>query len=79
MKHLQKFALKKAVFTCMHTNQFLHIILRSEGFIVAGVTAKQGTYPFIAALGVINPKNPKEIIYVCGGSLVSCKLGQKNL
>jgi hypothetical protein len=33
--------------------------------------AKQGAYPFIAALGIKNPKNPSKIIYVCGGSLIN--------
>jgi secreted trypsin-like serine protease len=47
------------------------LIKRSEGFIVGGENAKQGAYPFMAALGVENKNNPGSIIYVCGGSLVS--------
>ena len=38
---------------------------------MGGKTAKQGAYPFIAALGAKNPNNVSDIIYICGGSLVS--------
>jgi hypothetical protein len=43
------------------------------GFIVGGHFAKKGAYPFIAALGVKNTKNPEklDIIYICGGSLIN--------
>ena len=44
---------------------------KSEGFIVGGKDAKQGAYPFIAALGITHPNKPKDIVYVCGGSLIN--------
>ena len=44
---------------------------KSEGFIVGGKDAKIGAYPFIAALGIVNPKNATSIIYTCGGSLIN--------
>ena len=58
----------------VNLTNFPQIHKRSEGFIVGGENAKQGAYPFMAALGVKNPKNPSETIYVCGGSLVSQKI-----
>ena len=59
------------IFFFPYFTNFPQIRKRSEGFIVGGENAKQGAYPFMAALGVKNPKNPLETIYVCGGSLVS--------
>ncbi len=55
------------------SQQFSQILSSSNGFIVGGEIAKQGAYPFIAAVGVKNPKDPLNLenIYVCGGSLVS--------
>jgi hypothetical protein len=43
------------------------------GSIVGGVEAKKGAYPFIAALGVKNNKNPEklDVVYICGGSLIN--------
>ena len=41
------------------------------GQIVGGVEAKKGSYPFIAALGVKNPKSGLDVIYTCGGSLIN--------
>ena len=43
----------------------------TKGFIVGGKEAKIGAFPFIAALGIVNPKNATSIIYTCGGSLIS--------
>jgi len=40
-------------------------------FYFCGKTAKHGNYPFIAAIGYKNSKNSEQIIYACGGSLVS--------
>jgi secreted trypsin-like serine protease len=44
---------------------------QTDGFIVGGEIAKQGAYPFIAAMGIENPQKPEEIIYVCEGSLIN--------
>ena len=44
---------------------------KSEGFIVNGRNAKQGSYPFIAAMGVNFPGAPDNIGFVCGGSLIN--------
>jgi hypothetical protein len=43
------------------------------GYIVGGHDAKKGAYPFIAALGIKNTKNPEklDIIYTCGGNLIN--------
>ncbi len=43
------------------------------GFIVGGHDAKKGAYPFIAALGIKNTKNPEKLdmIYICVGSLIN--------
>lgn len=40
-------------------------------YIVGGTDAKQGAYPFIALLGVVDPNNPSKIRYICGGSLIN--------
>jgi len=50
---------------------FSLILCRSSGFIVTGETAKQGAYPFLAAVGVVDSRRTQEIIYICSGSLVS--------
>ena len=44
----------------------------TAGFIVGGTIAKKGSYPFIAALGVKNPRGgDKKVVYICGGSLIN--------
>ena len=44
----------------------------TAGFIVGGTFAKKGSYPFIAALGVKNPRGGDlKVVFICGGSLIN--------
>ena len=48
---------------------------KSEGYITGGRNAKQGSYSFIAAMGINFTGAPNNIGFVCGGSLINHRFG----
>ncbi|XP_076297027.1 venom serine protease Bi-VSP isoform X2 [Lasioglossum baleicum] len=62
------------------TNSYEPLVPPNCGFsnsshtrVVGGIPAQLGAWPWIAALGFRNPRNPSQPLWRCGGSLISAR------